>query len=222
MAQAPVLHIYYAPKPPVDIVGMPPLFPPQRQDEIDACPQARVRTDKYYVWRLLALGLKDTFGWDMQNLAIRKEPGGQWVCDDCFFSLSHGNMPQGEGDAPSVLAVAISTAPVGVDIEYLRPLPAGIERRILSQEALHTFSLLPKEARMPYLVEQWTKKESVFKRSGASRFLPTQTDTTSAESHRVRIGGADCLLSVASSLSAHARLTPIDAAALLQGYIFQI
>ncbi len=211
MAHAPVLHIYYAAKPLADIPDAP-LVPPQRQAEVAACNHARLRTDKYYVWRLLALGLKDTFGWDMQDLAIQKDPCGKWVCDTCFFSLSHGDMPQGDG---AVLAVAVSTAPVGVDIEHLRPLPSGIQRRILSAEEQNILANLSEERRTQYLIEQWTKKESAFKLSGTPHFLPTHTDLTHTASRRVSVDGAPCILSVASPLDMHARFTLIPTAALL-------
>ena len=99
-------------------------------------------------------------------------PNGKWVADNCYLSLSHTD---------GYVAAAVSTLPVGVDIERTnRKLAKGLYDRIVcgKEKALHA------NPDNTQLLQLWTAKEAVFKQTDNNDGLTvSQIDTTT---HKVQ------------------------------------
>lgn len=141
------------------------LFPPERLSEIMRCKSDSLGRQKYRAWELLEEAFRQVFSKNLTELGLRKNDTGKWVSDKGFyFSISH---------CERLVAVAVSSVPVGVDIEEARAIKAGFERKSLTEEELSEFSRLTEGERDAYLLRRWTVKESIFKLSNESIFRPT-------------------------------------------------
>ena len=120
------IQVYYA-KIPAQY-GRDTLYPPARQWEIEACASEKVRKEKYYAWKLLERAVQDFLGASITDLRFTKSENGKWKSDRVEFSLSH---------SASAVAVALSNAPVGVDIQRVAPLKrTDFLRKVLTEEEL--------------------------------------------------------------------------------------
>ena len=169
-----LLDVYVAAVPPA--LRPRPVDPPEREREIFSPRNESLRRERYAVWRLLEQALRRSFGIKMSSLRFEKLQSGQWVCDGPRFSLSH---------AGSAVAVAVSDAPVGVDLE----VEAEFYRRFEDAERLERLEkrcCTPGEKaalrdRGDFLA-LWTKKESIFKAGGYDFFEPAGIDTAARQS----------------------------------------
>ena len=190
LSDLPVADVYYARIPHEGAVEA--VYPDEREQEIATCRNERVKREKYYVWRLLEYALEQSLGVSLREAAPRKNDNKKWVSDACFFSLSHS------GD---VVAVAVSLAPIGVDVE-------GTERERYEMIADHIFSdaerahyeTLEESAKMRFVMAAWTQKESLFKRADERVFAPKSYDVLKADvqTHEICVDGRSYFLSVAS------------------------
>ena len=137
-----------------------------RQKEIESCSNFKVKQEKFYIWKLLEIALKQSLGIDIKEVEFRKLDNGKWVCDKCQFSLSHSH---------GIVCVAISDAYIGVDLEYMdskrNPLKL-LDKTLCGDEKCETeneFFVL------------WTIKEAAFKYKNENRFDPQKIDTTKIE-----------------------------------------
>ena len=164
----PVVHIHLEKFPfPVE---SDTIFPPSRAAEIDGCSNPEVRSQKYFVWKLLENALYHSFGLKIDKLDLKKHDSGKWECGECCFSLSH---------CDGFAAVAVSRKPIGVDIEKCdksRFTDALAEKITTAREReeLKNFGGAKEEK----LCELWTKKEAVFKQSGGKSFQPGACETS--------------------------------------------
>ncbi|MBQ8394284.1 MAG: lecithin retinol acyltransferase family protein [Clostridia bacterium] len=184
----PVLDVYVAKIP--QNTELSPLYPPIRQQEIDACGSEKVKREKHYAWKLLEYGLDRTFGKKMKKLEFTKADNGKWSCDGCEFSLSHSH---------NAVAVAISRKRVGLDVELITPPKVqGVAEKILNEQEYADY--LSSDNQAEFLLEKWTQKESIFKRSDERAYFPKKTDAAAEKtlSRRVEVGGEAYFLSVAS------------------------
>ena len=167
------------------------VYPPQRQAEIDGCANDGVRLEKYTAWRLLAVSLKQSMGIDIGSLQFSKNSYGKWTADGCFFSISHSG---------GSVAVAVSDAPVGVDIEMVKRYRVGIEKMILTPAEMKALEGLDRTAAEEYIIEKWSEKESIFKTLGKKGFQPL--DIKAADyptlSRKIEISENKFILSVCS------------------------
>ena len=150
------------------------VFPPERNDFIENTKNTKLRCERYSVWKLLEYALKDSMGIKISELEFKRD-GGRWYSDGIYFSLSHST---------SLVAVAVSYSPVGVDIEEIHGISSTrMPERIFSEDELLEYSELKEEKREEYLVAKWSAKESLFKKSEAPFFIPksyipTEENTT--------------------------------------------
>ncbi len=163
------------------------VYPEQRNEEINACANEKLRIQKYCVWKLLERALACSFGLDLNTLEFKKE-NGKWRCNGAEFSLSH---------SADAVAVAVSDLSVGVDIELVRPLPCEkLAAKILTQAETEAFVRLDENAGAEYIFERWTRKESAFKMSGGALFSQTDADGGAFYTERIERCGRSYFLSV--------------------------
>lgn len=145
------------------------LIPEARHREVAAVNNQRLRCEKQGVWQLLTLAL-GRLGSSIEDIKPYKSESGKWCSDKLCFSLSHSN---------SLLGVAISKEPLGIDIENV----GDFARRY--SDAAHLSGFLDKirakgEADTPTvqnLISLWTAKESVYKMRGTGVFSPASINT---------------------------------------------
>ena len=176
-----------------------------RMEEINSTSNEKVKREKYFVWKLLCYALERSFGMRGKKLQPVKESYGGWSVGDISVSLSHSK---------NALAVAVSRAPVGIDIEYLHtPNTEKIAERVMNEAELSQFELLNSEQREERFIAIWTAKEAVFKSKKLEKFLPKEIDTLSAsfKTDSITIDGEKYLWSVATTTPERIRLfTDID------------
>lgn len=172
----PLLNVYILPLTPD--MALTPVWPPERQKEIDASRDGR-KLEKFAAWKALEAGLAHAFGKQLSDLTFRKTPEGKWVCSEYGISLSHT-----EGFA----VAAVSNAPVGVDIESIaasdrrfaaHPLARFCEKVFTPDELAQYGSCSPED-----FLRLWTRKESIFKCGGVGSFSPQKihSNTPNTES----------------------------------------
>jgi phosphopantetheinyl transferase len=129
-------------------------------------------------------------GLSLEQLRLTLHGSGRWSCEECFFSLAHSGQ---------AVAVAISDAPIGVDLERLdRRVNPSLSRKILSPRQQEAFSLLDSSRQSRYLLETWCIRESLFKwREAASKDQPEPPSLTGT----VTVAGQDYCYGVVSDHS---------------------
>ena len=199
----PVVDVYVSP-----ISAAPErtkLYPPERQAELDAVTNARVRTEKWCVWKLLEYALERSFGYKMKDMTFSNNEHGKWTTEKCFFSLSH---------CDGAVAVAVSRAEVGVDIETERPaLRDRMAQKILNESELELYDATDDNGRTRFLLEKWTAKESLFKAFGVgSAFVPADYDTLSGKTNTkaLTLCEREYMLSVATETPEIVRTYEVD------------
>lgn len=186
----PVVDVYFAEIP--SNTKLSELVPAEREREIADTSNERVKREKYYAWRLLEYALERSLGFRMKKIEIKKQKNGKWTTPSCEFSISHS------GDA---VAVAVSRAPVGIDIEPIKaPHSEKFAERVLTENEFGEYSSLDGDSKVEYLIDKWTAKEATFKSLNESSFIPSAitVDPSAARTGRVVIGGTEYSYSVAT------------------------
>ena len=164
----------------------------ERAREIADCADKKTRQSKFYAWKLLEYALKSSFGSDADNVTFRKTADGKWTCGKCGFSLSHKD---------SLAVVAVSSLPVGVDIEKITPerFDGKLQARILTENERSKLSRLAPSERSLCANILWAEKEAAFKRGGNGRFVANTIETSANRTvlRKIRYGGSDYVLAVA-------------------------
>lgn len=151
--------VYVAPIP-EDFCDETELLPAERQAQVSAIGNPKVKTQKRFVWELLRFALERRLGIpaDLVNFS---RSGNKWSCAECRISLSHTD---------GYVAVALSDLPVGVDVEVLSPK--------FSEKLLDRIACPPeKQARGAIQTAAlWTAKESLFKQgdNALAAFVPSK------------------------------------------------
>jgi 4'-phosphopantetheinyl transferase EntD len=181
------VYVYYAPLcQSIDT----PLYPKERQAEVDRASSPAVKLEKYTAWRLLEYALTDAYSLKLSELSVKKSDTGAWVAPGIYFSISHSG---------SLAAVSLSMAPTGVDLERKKQMKAGIEARILCPGERAVWQSLPAPEKEDYLLLCWTKKEAIFKTLKKSCFHPQGIDSSDLPTYTMDLtfGGEDYLLTLA-------------------------
>ena len=164
----------------------------ERQEEIEAVSNARVRREKYYVWRLLELAIEKSLGVSAEGLDFYKDVNGKWHCSACKISISH---------SAGALAVVVSDYPVGVDIERIKiKHPERACEYILTKKEMEDYRLLAEEDIEEYLISKWCQKEAAFKIFGGEHFKPSaiELDGLYLDTRRVELANEKYILVVAT------------------------
>ncbi len=168
------------------------ILPKERAEEIAQCSNTQVKQQKHYVWKLLEYGLEHSLGLKITDVKLTPAPEGGWQCDKCKISLSHSG---------SAVAVAISKSNVGVDIESCdRDFTPQLAGKILSPSEMNVYESLASDMQQDFLLQQWTKKEALFKQSEQKGFSPSKTEVIDKKFYgcHVIFNGNEYMLSVAT------------------------
>ena len=145
------------------------LYPQERDEEVSAVANPKVRAEKYFAWKLLEYALMRTFGFKIKDLKFTKSPEGKWLCDKCYFSISHSH---------SLVAVALSKKPIGIDCELIKKPKTDAIERVLTSAERDSLTYCNDEEKTEQLLTVWSKKESLFKCNGTGKFYPANVETT--------------------------------------------
>ncbi len=176
------------------------VVPEARNREISETSNERVKREKYYVWRLLEYALERSFGMRMKKLEFECLASGRWTTPSAEISLSHSG---------AFVAVAVSRAPIGIDIEKIsEPRSERFADRALTEEECVKFRSLGEEARAEYLISLWTAKEATFKSLHLDAFCPRDiaADASKLRSGRISDGEDDYIWTVATSTPERVRV----------------
>ncbi len=161
-------NVYLSEIPPNGETGE--IYPPLRAKEIAGVKNEKVRTEKYWVWKLLLFAIEDATGKDKKSVEFNKTAFGKWQAKGFYFSLSHSS---------DKLAVAISSKPVGIDVEvkseFYRKAPDEKAVEKLADKITANGEEKPKTKEN--LLVLWTKKESAYKAYGKGWFAPKKINT---------------------------------------------
>ncbi|NOU78935.1 4'-phosphopantetheinyl transferase superfamily protein [Paenibacillus sp. LMG 31459] len=135
---------------------------------VDAVKRERIL--RYYrredAWRslladlLLRTVLHDQFHLKENELVFKIDTYGKpylYKREDINFNLTHS----GEW-----IGCAVGTAPVGIDIEQIRPNNLEVAERFFHPEEYKVIQMLPQNKRLDYFYELWTLKEGYSKALG--------------------------------------------------------
>lgn len=164
-----------------------------RRRELLSVKNERTYLEKFYSWRLLERALDSRFGKTPSEIGLFRSDSGAWCSPFVYVSISHSN---------GALAVAVSSAPVGVDVEKLgAPRSEKFAERVLNARELSILQDTSDDMKEETLMRFWTMKEAIFKASDKERFVPRVTDTAQGASSQVlTFGEVRFMLSCASEL----------------------
>ncbi len=188
MVRNTLVDLYTAPIP----EGNPgSVFSALRQAQIESTVNPGLKRQRYFVWKLLEYAIAHSFGFSACDIAFHRDEQGKWQCKDCFFSLSHSK---------DAVAVAVSTIPVGTDIECAeRVISPQLAEKVLTAAEKQVFSCLPAEQQSDFLLAKWCSKESLFKAGTSTVFQPDRLEMDTGIAVRtLAIGEKDYCCAVAA------------------------
>lgn len=194
----PPADVYVARIP--DVLKIADIFPKERECEILSVSNERVRREKYFVWKLLEYGLEKSLGLKIKEMRLSKNEYGKWITDSCEISLSHSG---------SAVVVAVSRAPIGIDIELLNAVrKEKIAAKILTDSEKEAFASVGESEKSAFLTKIWSLKEAIFKKSDAPLFEPSKIETIGkkAFSKELTVGTESFILSVATDIPEKIRI----------------
>ena len=194
----PIVDVYIAELPDRDAGD--DVFCELRRKDIETHLNPQAKREKYFVWKLLEYGLGRSFGINIEELDFTRENGGRYVTDRAEFSLSHSK---------NALAVAISRAPVGVDIEPAdTEMREGVVKRFFTQKEYNEYMSLTDTDRKSFSVKTWTAKEALFKASHTDYLCPSTLETGDGiyRTFEKTVGGEKYVLSVATKTPERIRI----------------
>lgn len=153
------LSVYISKIPPQ--VTISTVKPESRNIEIQSCKSQIVKEERFWAWKVLETAITENFDFTIENANLIKTKGGKWISDKLNFSLTHSH---------GLVAVAISTKPVGIDIETWKNFEKknyrleSMVKKFLSEEELKQY---PDACDKRRFLELWTKKEASFKENPA-------------------------------------------------------
>ena len=167
------------------------LYPKERQNYVDNIKNSKHKNEMHFVWCLLEYAITQEFNVNFNEVNFEVHSNGRWSFDICDFSVSH---------CDGAVAVAISNASVGIDIEKnTTPKSKAFASRTLTEKEFIEYTVLCDDNKNNYLIEKWTQKEAIFKSLNQSSFIPANIDTSVQKAFSTKISfddGAEYVLSV--------------------------
>lgn len=168
----PILDVYICGIP--EDAPMPEIICGERARQLEATRLMPVRLQRAYAWNTLEYAVSRSFNLNPGDIDFKCSEDGAWSCDKFFFSISHTD---------GVAVVAVSNAPVGVDVEntgrFMKKLgeDGGMLARMMAESMTWRERRHYGEGIDDFLI-CWTRKESLFKAEDKKRFVPKKLDTT--------------------------------------------
>lgn len=155
-------------------------LPEARQAEIEVCSNEKVRQEKFYVFKLLEIALKEAYSKDINKCGLVQNACGKWTSDICELSLSH---------CDNIVAVALSNCCVGVDVERIdgSRFCDKLQGRIFTACEADVARGMNESERADYANRLWTVKEAAFKRNGGSSFAASQIESATVNCQTVTL-----------------------------------
>ena len=202
----PVLSVYLAE---ADRFSLDFPVPEERKREIDACSDASVKQSRIANWALLRLAAKHSFSLDADELRFSRRKNGGWRCDRFSFSFSH---------ADGLSCVAVSNAPVGVDVETVEGFSQRFDAEKIRKLRARCFTKAERNT-YPETAEGflacWTRKEAIFKASEKRAFSPIGTDSLIDSVRTFALPGSRApIVSVSGEHAVFARFFRVDGNAM--------
>ena len=183
------VNVFYAEIP--SVIGNYAIFP-LRQEEVNAATNPKVKLEKYWSWVLLER-IFEQIGLNVAELHPCRGTDKKWRFDGVHASISHSH---------GVTSVAISNINCGVDLQQRsdESFNLNLAERILTKNELLTYSNKKEEDKSAYLLEAWTKKESIFKMAdSALAFNEIECEAFNTFTAKLQLFGKEYCLSVAAS-----------------------
>ena len=150
-----------------------PIFPIERENEINSITNERLKREKYTAWKLLEYAIEKSLDTKIENAELYKDENGKWRSPYFELSISHSE---------SVAAVVISHAPVGIDLEPLyKTLSESFAKKNLTENEYSEYEAQRESQKNEFLLTRWCVKEAVFKRNGGKVFFPSKIDPDKKE-----------------------------------------
>ncbi len=133
---------------------------PQRQDKCNRIIKELAKKQCIAADHLAKIALGETLNISPNEVEIRLSPSGKPYVEGnpVYFSVSHSE---------NLVACVVSHRPVGMDVEFVRPIEPSIQERICTNAELkHLRSFKNEEERNLRFFTLWTRKEALFKRNG--------------------------------------------------------
>ncbi len=161
-----------------------------RQSEIDISLDKAFSGEKYFTWRLLEDMFLEFLKTDIRELNPRKLETGKWVVDKYYISLSNSG---------SYVMAAISTKPVGVDVQKIRDKPKEffIKQEMCDEEVKYYNGKNDWE----YFYEH-TEKEAIYKCYGTGALVWKKINTLNYQDKLISNVFDEYIYSICSDLVA--------------------
>lgn len=134
------------------------IYPPLRRKIIDGTENEKLKKQRTQVWALLKTAVENSLGLKFETLNFSLAGNGKWSADKFFFSLSH---------TEGFVAVAVSSAPTGIDVEDRLRFSGERKEKLLKRIAADGEE--DKD-----VCALWTQKESIFKCGRDGIFKPKE------------------------------------------------
>lgn len=174
-----------------------------RQIDILNTKNERLRTEKLIASRLLEYAF--SFVGDPDGVyGLSKDGNGRWYSPSRYVSITHSG---------GAVGVAISSLPVGIDIESIDSTRAErICAKFMNDDEIKSHFALPTERRALNSLLHWTGKEAVFKAFGEGSFLPRSIDLKSYPVSNITLefSSISYLLSICSEIGSLIKVTTIE------------
>lgn len=134
------------------------IYPPLRREIIDGTENEKLKKQRTQVWALLKTAVENSLGLEFETIEFSLAENGKWSADKFFFSLSH---------TEGLVAVAVSSAPTGIDVEDKLRFSGEGKEKLLKRIAADGEE--DKD-----VCALWTQKESIFKCGRDGIFKPKE------------------------------------------------
>ena len=146
------------------------LLPKERDIEVSSIKNERAKAEKYTAWKLLEHALLKSSGMKIEDAELYKDSNGKWHSPHFDFSITHSG---------NAVAVVISHAPVGIDIERIKSTKSdSFAKKNLTESELIEYGKHSGSKKDKFLLTRWCIKEAVFKKQGGAFFSPSSIDST--------------------------------------------
>lgn len=139
------------------IMALIETLPKQRREKALSFKHLLGRRQCVLSYLLLCKGLKEVFSFDEMPIFEYGEHGKPYIASrpDIHFSISH---------CKTAVACAVSTRPIGIDIETIRPLKEIVVKYAMNEAERNQILIATSPAET--FTELWTKKEALLKLTG--------------------------------------------------------